>query len=256
MPFDSEGMFSRLHNWEDDRINDIDIVTDHMDEEDNNFADGLSQCFLKNGISKMEGNFNVGNFKIMNLAEGTLPSDAVTRSQLDSASQIAKEFMNNLIKVGDIKASVIAQNHDNWILCNGQELSRSDYSELFEIIGENFGKGNGVTTFNVPDYQGKFLRGFGGNSAENIYTLQEESLPNIAGSINSVPLSSNSPAQTGALSSETVSGSQNFSGSGSSNRPWRSIDFDASKSNKIYSGEHVTPENYAVYWFIKAKREE
>ena len=49
MPFDSEGVFSRLHNWEDDRINDIDIVTDHMDEEDNNFADGLSQCFLKNG---------------------------------------------------------------------------------------------------------------------------------------------------------------------------------------------------------------
>ena len=34
MPFDSEGMFSRLHSWENDRINDIDIVTDHMDEED------------------------------------------------------------------------------------------------------------------------------------------------------------------------------------------------------------------------------
>ena len=26
MPFDSEGVFSRLHNWEDDRVNDIDIV--------------------------------------------------------------------------------------------------------------------------------------------------------------------------------------------------------------------------------------
>ena len=38
MPFDSEGMFSRLHNWEDDRINDIDIVTDHHDEEDDNFG--------------------------------------------------------------------------------------------------------------------------------------------------------------------------------------------------------------------------
>ena len=71
MPFDSEGVFSRLHNWEDDRINDIDIVTDHMDEEDDNFADGLSQCFLKKGTSKMEGTFNVGNFKITNLADGT-----------------------------------------------------------------------------------------------------------------------------------------------------------------------------------------
>ena len=135
MPFDSEGMFSRLHNWEDDRINDIDIVTDHMDEEDDNFADGLSQCFLKNGNSKMEGNFNAGNFKLMNVANGTLPADAVNRSQLDKSvsdnTAVIKEIMNALIKIGDIKASVIASNHGNWLLCNGQEVSRNDYADLF-----------------------------------------------------------------------------------------------------------------------------
>ena len=125
MPFDSEGMFSRLHNWEDDRINDIDIVTDHMDEEDDNFADGLSQCFLKNGNSKMEGNFNAGNFKLMNVADGTLPADAVNRGQLDKSTSdstaAVKEIMNMLVKIGDIKASVIAENHGGWLLCDGQE---------------------------------------------------------------------------------------------------------------------------------------
>ena len=256
MPFDSEGIFSRLHNWEDDRVNDIDIVTDHMDEEDNNFADGLSQCFLKNGTSKMEGNLNCGNFKITNISEGTLPNDAVNRSQLDNVTQITKEFMNILVKVGDIKASVKDTNHDNWILCNGQEVSRNEYAELFEIIGDKFGEGNGVTTFNVPDYRGKFLRGLGGNSADNIFSVQAESLPNITGSLSAVPTLPNYEG-TGALFSEKQESSQNFSSSGSYNRPWRSIDFDASKSNKIYgTSEHVTPENYAVYWFIKAKREE
>lgn len=83
MPFDSEGNFSRLHNWEDDRINDIDIVTDHMDEEDDNFANGLSQCFLKNGLSKMQGDFDAGNFKLRNVADGTTAYDAVNRAQLD-----------------------------------------------------------------------------------------------------------------------------------------------------------------------------
>lgn len=256
MPFDSEGIFSRLHNWEDDRVNDIDIVTDHMDEEDNNFADGLSQCFLKNGTSKMEGNINAGNFKIMNLTDGTLPNDAVNRGQLDDVSRFAKEFTNSLIKVGDIKASLISQNHNNWILCNGQELSRSEYAELFEIIGDKFGKGNGVTTFNVPDYQGRFLRGLGENSADDVYTLQKESLPNITGKISSVVTSSNSPVQEGALRSVEGNSSQAFSASGSTPRPFRSLDIDASKGNEIYSGEHVTPENYAVYWFIKAKKEE
>ena len=248
MPFDSEGIFSRLHNWEDDRVNDIDIVTDHMDEEDNNFAEGLSQCFLKNGTSKMEGNFNVGNFKVVNIADGTLPNDAINRSQLDNATQIAKEFMNILLKVGDIKASVISENHDNWILCDGQELSRNEYSELYELIGEKFGKGNGVTTFNVPDYRGKFLRGLGGNSASDIYTLQEESLPDHKHSI--VVSDYGNP-----------DGGSDVSSSGY--KYWRKISSgspqyteNASGENSIYSGEHVTPENYAVYWFIKAKREE
>ena len=88
MPFDSEGNFSRLHNWEDDRVNDIDIVTDHMDEEDNNFADGLSQCFLKNGLSKMQGDLNVNSFKLRNVANGTNSTDAINKSQLDAVSNM------------------------------------------------------------------------------------------------------------------------------------------------------------------------
>ena len=257
MPFDSEGNFSRLHNWEDDRINDIDIVTDHMDEEDNNFAEGLSQCFLRNGTSKMEGNLNVGNFKIVNIAEGTLPNDVVNRNQLDNATKTAKEFMNALIKVGDIKASVIPENHDNWVLCNGQELLRSEYSELYNVIGEKFGKGNGVTTFNVPDYRNKFLRGLGKNSATDIYTPQIEGLPNITGKISAVVVSSDTPTQEGALYSKDKISTQAFSASGSASRSFRTVNFDSSKSNKIYgASEHVTPENMAVYWFVKAKREE
>ena len=255
MPFDSEGIFSRLHSWEDDRINDIDIVTEHMDEEDNNFADGLSQCFLKNGTSKMEGNFNAGNFKIMNLAEGTLPNDAVNRNQLDNATQVVKEFMNSLIKIGDIKASTIPQNHDNWILCDGQELSRSEYSELFDIIGDRFGKGNGVTTFNVPDYQDKFLRGLGKNSAQDIYTLQKEGLPNIIGFMSTWSANIDNGQDDSALYGTIADGQRRDSAY--TTNGCSGINLDASRSNSIYgASEHVTPENYAVYWFIKAKKEE
>ncbi len=35
-------------------------------------------------------------------------------------------------------------------LCNGQELNRSVYSDLFSVIGTTYGVGNGTTTFNVP----------------------------------------------------------------------------------------------------------
>lgn len=56
MPFDSQGKFYRLHNWEQDRIDDIDIVSDHHDEEDDNFAQGLNECVLRNGLVPMEAN--------------------------------------------------------------------------------------------------------------------------------------------------------------------------------------------------------
>lgn len=258
MPFDSEGVFSRLHNWEDDRINDIDIVTDHMDEEDDNFADGLSQCFLKNGNSKMEGNLDAGNFKVTNVADGALPSDAVNRGQLDKASSdvrtTVKEVMNSLVKVGDIKASVIAENHDNWLLCDGQAVSRAEYADLFALIGDNFGEGNGVTTFNIPDYRGRFLRGLGGNSAEDIYTAQAEGLPDITGSFTANRFGWGGIAAAGALSGETTGGQGSDYGS---NGPNVKLMFKAGDANEIYgASEHVTPENYAVNWFIKAKKEE
>lgn len=96
MPFDSEGNFSRLHNWEDDRINDIDIVTDHMDEEDNNFADGLSQCFLKNGLSQMQGDFNAGYFKVRNVADASSANDAVNKSQLDALQSETQKSISEL----------------------------------------------------------------------------------------------------------------------------------------------------------------
>lgn len=47
-----------------------------------------------------------------------------------------------------------------WLLCDGAEVSRSDYASLFAAIGTSFGSGDGSTTFNLPDLRGEFLRGW------------------------------------------------------------------------------------------------
>jgi microcystin-dependent protein len=48
-----------------------------------------------------------------------------------------------------------------WLLCDGSELDRTDsrYAALFNVIYDNWGSGDGVTTFNLPDLRGVFLRG-------------------------------------------------------------------------------------------------
>ena len=62
------------------------------------------------------------------------------------------------VPVGTIISWPVATNPedmDNWLECNGQNISPSVYPELFAVLG---GK--------TPDLRGLFLRGHGGNSAE------------------------------------------------------------------------------------------
>lgn len=256
MPFDSNGLFTRLHNWEDDRKNDIDIVSDRHDEEDDNFADGLSECFLKDGRTPMKGELKMGGFQIRNLANGTMLTDAVNKSQLENANKLLTKVMNQVFCVGDIKTSLKSSNHDNWFLCNGQAVSRTAYAKLFELIGTNFGSGDGSTTFNLPDYRGKFLRGLGGDSANSLYEVQNEGLPNITGSISNISVySGDNPAVSGAINYQNQGRSD--ATSGSFNKVYGSINFNANSANNIYGAStHVTPINQAVNFFIKVKEEE
>jgi len=63
---------------------------------------------------------------------------------------------------------------DGWLLCNGQEVSREDFQELFSAIRFRFGPESQVTPgfFKVPDMRGRLPLGadnIGGTSA-NIVT--------------------------------------------------------------------------------------
>lgn len=46
-----------------------------------------------------------------------------------------------------------------WLLCDGSTVSRATYSNLFAATGTLHGQGDGSTTFHLPDYRGRFLRG-------------------------------------------------------------------------------------------------
>ena len=75
--------------------------------------------------------------------------------------------------VGELKYLTYNQIPENCLMCDGSELSRDIYSELFAVIGTTYGEGDGSTTFNIPDYRGAFLRCIGGN-ADELGVLQED----------------------------------------------------------------------------------
>jgi microcystin-dependent protein len=47
---------------------------------------------------------------------------------------------------------------DGWLMCDGRAVSRSVYASLFTAIGISYGAGDGSTTFNIPDFRGRFAR--------------------------------------------------------------------------------------------------
>lgn len=44
---------------------------------------------------------------------------------------------------------------EGYSICDGKELNRETYKELFSIIGTTFGNGDGTSTFNLPDLKGR-----------------------------------------------------------------------------------------------------
>lgn len=53
-----------------------------------------------------------------------------------------------------------------WLICNGGAVSRTEYSRLFAVIGTQYGAGNGSTTFNLPDFQGRVPVGNSANPGD------------------------------------------------------------------------------------------
>lgn len=67
-----------------------------------------------------------------------------------------------------------------WLFCDGREISRADYPELFEAIGTTYGEGDGTTTFNIPDRRGYFGLNTDFDASRVVPTAPENVVKNIA----------------------------------------------------------------------------
>lgn len=62
--------------------------------------------------------------------------------------------------VGEVKMWPTETVPDGWLECNGQAVSRTTYAALFAVISDDYGNGDGSTTFNLPKISGRTVRGW------------------------------------------------------------------------------------------------
>ena len=117
-----------------------------------------------------DGNGEAESFSFTKSTSGTTPADSlkIAKVTTDGSSVTAVSQANltdtlqyALLPTGSIQ--LYAGQYDNipngWLLCDGSAISRTTYEKLFDIVGTQFGAGNGSSTFNLPDLRAKFPRG-------------------------------------------------------------------------------------------------
>ncbi len=104
---------------------------------------------------------------------------AVTNAKLASGIDATKVTTGTLpaavlpngqsgVPIGTIIAYGGATLQTGWLICDGSAVNRTFYSSLFSAISVNWGSGDNVNTFNLPDLRGYFLRGVNNQNTASV----------------------------------------------------------------------------------------
>lgn len=89
---------------------------------------------------------------------------SLVTSPLPNENKVTDDDMNEIKNVVNANEMPIGSGHEyfgtvlptNYVWADGSAISRTDYSELFEVLGTTYGTGDGTTTFNVPDLRKRY----------------------------------------------------------------------------------------------------
>jgi microcystin-dependent protein len=69
-------------------------------------------------------------------------------------------YPNGVVPAGAVFFFAMVTAPAGYLVANGAAVSRTTYANLFAAIGTLYGPGDGTTTFNLPNLNGQFLRGW------------------------------------------------------------------------------------------------
>ena len=150
----------------------------------------------------------IAKFIPSNVADGSIDAkklldDSIAFAKLASAAIASSEEakageVNNKLMTPQLVAQAIAEQippaiptgmllpfagtvvPEGFLLCNGANVSRTDYANLFAVIGTKWGEGDGSTTFTLPNFNDRFIEGT--TDTEKVGQYLEAGAPNISGS--------------------------------------------------------------------------
>ena len=171
------------------------------------------------------------------------------QTKTDQLLGALKNLGKTIVPIGSVIFYLGTTIPDGYLLCNGASLSRTEYPELFEVLGTKCGAVDSAH-FTLPDTHHRFLEGT--TSVSEVGQYIAAGLPNIYGGSNVVGYASPNVdvLGTGAFSAMTrwVSSLQiSTDGTNAS-----SIQFNAGNSNSLY-GLSGTVQPAGIYGLLLLK---
>lgn len=128
------------------------------------------------GAITANGGVNLQNQQVTNLPAPIVGNNAATKAYVDGIVAALPAGVPSGVVMWTAGAAVPT----GYLICAGTLVSRAVYPDLFTAIGTAFGAGDGLTTFNLPDLRGVFIRGLdldrGLDPARAFGTQQADSL--------------------------------------------------------------------------------
>ena len=138
---------------------------------------------------------------------------------------------------------------NKYLLCDGQSVGRSSFPNLFAKIGTTFGSADPFS-FNVPNYQGVFLRGYGqsminGQIYEGNFTVNSPQQ-------DAIQYHNHFGQQGSYCGTNRVSGVTNAFASGGFFPGTYNFDQTGLQSTGRNDSGETRPVNFSVYYYIKS----
>ncbi len=111
-------------------------------------------------LTRIESGISAATQGVTNVENRIAQERSLTKADVVKATSELTSLMAALIPVGSIFPFVGGQAPTGFALCNGQTLDRTQYADLFRLIGTKYGYTN-TSNFKVPDLSGRFLVGVG-----------------------------------------------------------------------------------------------
>ena len=231
----------------DDLSDYVSVSTYNSDKEGFETTDHASATYATK--SELSGYLPISGGTLTGTVNGVTPSADDNSTKLATTAYVQTAVTNTGVPAGTFLPFAGTAVPDGYLLCNGAEVSRTDYANLFAAIGTKWGEGDGSTTFTLPNFNDRFIEGT--TDTEKVGQYLEAGAPNITGTFAEL-YGLGSAISTGALSGAFAKGSiTTWLNSGSVNDN-KAIDFMANLSDSTFgASETIQPQSGYVLIIIK-----